>query len=136
MTLPHGSIDCFEQFAKKFLSKFAGVKPPEATCESLFQIKQKFGESTRKYVNRFVAATRLVNGYTEEIAVTAIRMGLKQGGPGSLRFDSHRHNHKTLQDFVSFAEGYIRGEEDAADNQVQMPHTSYTQRQKLEPSNT
>jgi hypothetical protein len=89
-SLPKGSITSFEDFANKFLAKFANVKPPVTACESLFGITQESDETTRHYVNRFVAAARTVKGFNDQIAVTAIRLGLKPGGPGSLRFDAHK----------------------------------------------
>jgi hypothetical protein len=113
-SLPRGSITSFEDFANKFLAKFANVKPPVAACESLFGVVQEPNETTRRYVNRFVAIARTVKDFNDQIAVTALRLGLKPGGPGSLRFDSHKRTFSSLQEFVHFAEGYIRGEEDAA----------------------
>ena len=39
----------------------------------------------------------------------AIKKGLRRGPP---RFDSHKHTFQTLQEFLVFAEGYAKGEED------------------------
>jgi hypothetical protein len=64
------------------------------------------------FVNRFIQKSRKIQNLNEEFAVAAIKKGLRKGGPGTLRYDACRKNVKTLRDFVAFAEGYIRAEED------------------------
>ena len=53
-----------------------------------------------------------VDPLNDEIAVIAIRQGLKKGGPGTPRHDAHQRQFHTLQEFLVFLENYIRAEED------------------------
>jgi hypothetical protein len=54
-----------------------------------------------------------VHNYSDDFALAAIRNGLQPGGAGTLRYDAFKRDFKTLQEFLIFAEGYIRAEEDA-----------------------
>lgn len=37
--LPRGSIKSFEDFAKKFMERYTGVRPPKVTCDALLDIR-------------------------------------------------------------------------------------------------
>ena len=85
----------------------------------MFDIVQGAEEPTRKYVDRFLEASKNVKGYDDKLAILALRRGLQKG---NLRFESHKHEFATLQEFVQFAGAYIRGEEDAAsEEEVEVP---------------
>jgi hypothetical protein len=110
MKLPRGSIHAFEDLAKVFLARYTAVRPPRVTCDSLLEIRQGANEGTRTFVDRFVRVSRTVHNYSDDFALAAIRNGLQPGGAGTLRYDAFKRDFKTLQEFLIFAEGYIRAE--------------------------
>src|SRR5664279_3910716 len=112
IALPRESIQNFKHLARAFLERYTVIKPPQITSEMLLDIVQEPGERTRTFVNLFIQKSRKIQNLNEEFAVAAIKKGLRKGGPGTLRYDACRKNVKTLRDFVAFAEGYIRAEED------------------------
>ncbi|XP_078170108.1 uncharacterized protein LOC144564380 [Carex rostrata] len=112
INLPKGSVKKFEDLAKAFLAQYIVIKRPRVTCEMLFDLSQGSSERTRSFVNRFVEASRKVLDLNEEVAVAALRKGLRRGGVGTLRHDAYVRDIRTLGEFLNFAEGYIRAEED------------------------
>jgi hypothetical protein len=60
------------------------------------------------------------------LALAAIKKGLRDWGPGTLRFSSLAKNFKTLQQFLVFKEGFMRGEEDAEEHLLYRDHPKGT----------
>ncbi|CAL1413156.1 unnamed protein product [Linum trigynum] len=58
--LEEGRIECFEQFAELFLSKFASRKRRTLTRGALFKIKQKDGEALREFYDRWISVAMAV----------------------------------------------------------------------------
>jgi hypothetical protein len=54
---------------------------------------------------------RRIKNYSDELDLIALQRGLRNGGPGTLKYDSYRKNCRTFNKFLSFAEGYMRGED-------------------------
>ena len=110
--LPQGSIKSFPDFANAFLKRYAGIKGPRISCESLLSLKQGDRETLKEFVKRFTDAAKRVDTLNDKLAVIVIRQGLKKGGPGTPRHDAHQHEFQTLQEFLAFLENYVRAEED------------------------
>jgi hypothetical protein len=83
-------------------------------CDSLFELIQGHNEKTRAYVNRFIKDSRKVHNYNEKLVLAAVKKGFRDRDPGTLHFCSMAQNFITLQQFLLFTKGFIRGEEDAA----------------------
>jgi Retrotransposon gag protein len=81
MRLLKRSINNFREFLKVFLARYANFQTPRKSCDSLFKIIQGHKEKTRVYVNRFIKASRKVHNYNEELALAAIKKGLRDRGP-------------------------------------------------------
>ncbi len=54
--LPEGSIQNFEQFGKMFLEQYKGNCPQWMTIVDL-HLEQRYDESTRQFLDRFVEVT-------------------------------------------------------------------------------
>ena len=113
MRLPRGSIRTFKDLATAFFSRYDTMRPPRVTCDVLIGMKQERGESTRKFIARFTQAMRGIQNCNDELALAAARKGLQKGGPGTLRYDSYKREFQNFQEFLTFAEGYMRADEDA-----------------------
>ncbi|CAL1353738.1 unnamed protein product [Linum trigynum] len=50
-----GRIECFEQFAELFLSKFASRKRRTLTIGALFKVRQREGEALREFYDRWIS---------------------------------------------------------------------------------
>jgi hypothetical protein len=74
-------------------------------------MKQGSNERTRAYIHRFTKVMRKIENYFDELALMAMQRGLRNGGPGTLKYDSYRKNCKTFNKFLTFVEGYMRGED-------------------------
>jgi hypothetical protein len=103
----------FTDFVKVFLALYANFQALKKSYDSLFELIQGRNEKTRAYVNRFIKVSRKVYNYNEKLALVAVKKGLRDRGPGTLRFSSMAQNFTFLQQFLLFAEGFMRGEEDA-----------------------
>lgn len=112
MGLARGSIYGFDDLAKAFLTRYALIRPPQVTCDMLFDIVQGSREGTRSFITRFMETARRVQNLNEGLALTALRKGLRKEGPATLRYDSHIRKIESLGEFVEFAQGYIQAEED------------------------
>jgi Retrotransposon gag protein len=112
MRLLKRSITNFGDFIKVFLAHYANFQAPRKYYDSLFELVQGLKKKTRTYVNRFIKVSRNVHNYNEELSLAAIKKGLRDRGPGTLRFSSMAQNFKNLQYFLLFTEGFMRGEED------------------------
>jgi Retrotransposon gag protein len=97
MRLPKRSITNFGDFIKVFLAHYANFQAPRKSYDSLFELVQGRKKKTRIYVNRFIKASRKIHNYNEELALTAIKKGLRDRGPSTLRFSSMAQNFKNLQ---------------------------------------
>ncbi|XP_078153001.1 uncharacterized protein LOC144548163 [Carex rostrata] len=115
MRLPRKSINRFDDLVKAFLTRYLAVRQPRVTCEMLFDIEQGPKEGTGKFLERFMHASRKVHDLNEEVAIAALRKGLRRGGVGTLRHDAHLKEIHTLGEFLKLAEGYIRAENDVRD---------------------
>ena len=78
MKFPPGSIRSFEDFMNMFLKRYAGIKGPRASCDSLLSIKQGDRETLKTYVKRFTDAAKRVDSLNDDFAVIAIRQGLRK----------------------------------------------------------
>ena len=116
--LPQGSIKTFSDFATVFLKRYSRIKGPRISCESLLSIKQEGRETLKDFVKRFTDAAKRVDSLNDDLAVIAIRQGLKKGGPGTPRHDAHQHKFQTLQEFLVFLENYVRAEEDCGPSET------------------
>jgi Retrotransposon gag protein len=110
VSLPKGSIPDFATLTQRFLARFETIKKSEITYDSLLSIKQGPREPTRQHVNRFVESAYRVSDFDDKIAVLALRKGLLKC---PLRFEACKHVFPTLREFVTFANAYIQGKEDA-----------------------
>jgi hypothetical protein len=113
MQLPKSYISNFVDFLKVFLVYYANFQAPQKSCNSLFELIQGCNEKTRAYVNCFIKPSRKVHNYNEELALIAVKKSLRDRGPNTLRFSSIAQNFTTLQQFLLFTKGFMRGEEDA-----------------------
>ena len=95
-----------------FYKRYAGLRKPRILCASLFNQIQGVQETLAAYVHRFMDAARRVEDFNDDVAVAAIRQGLRRGGPGTPRHDAHQREFRTLQEFMLFLESYLRTEED------------------------
>ena len=57
--LPEGSIQSFEQFGRMFLEQYKGNCPQQMTIADL-HLEQRYGESTRQFLDRFTEVTEQV----------------------------------------------------------------------------
>jgi hypothetical protein len=55
---------------------------------------------------------RKIENYSDELALIALQRGLRNGGPGILKYDSYRKNIKIFNKFLAFVEGYMRSKND------------------------
>ena len=62
--LPQGSIKSFSDFANAFLKRYAGIKGPRVSCESLLSIKQGDRETLKDFVKRFTDMAKKVDPST------------------------------------------------------------------------
>jgi hypothetical protein len=95
-----------------FLAHYANFQVPQKSCDSLVELIQGRNEKTRAYMNRLIKASRKVHNYNEELALVVVKKGLRDRGPSTLYFSSMTQNFTTLQQFLLFAEGFMRVEED------------------------
>jgi Retrotransposon gag protein len=110
-TLSPGSIRSFDDFTDLFLERYSHIKIPWVTVESLLDMKQSPTEWTRAYIYRFTRVMRNIENYSDELALIALQRGLRNGGPDTLKYDSYQKNCITFNKLLSFAKGYIRGED-------------------------
>lgn len=59
--------------------------------------------------------SRKVQDLNEEVAIAALRKGLRRGGVGTLRHNAHLKEIKTLGEFLKLAKGYVPADNDARD---------------------
>ena len=128
--LPAGCITCFEDFMRLFYKRYAGLRRPRVLCTSLFSYVQDPQETLSAFVRRFSDTARRVEDFNDDIAIAAIRHGLKKGGPGTPRHDAHQREFRTMQEFMIFLESYIRAEEDCGATIYNPPSSKSTHRQR------
>lgn len=102
MSLPKGFVTNFEDLAKEFLARYIAIKRSKVTCEILFDLTQGMNERTRSFVTRFVETAQKISDLNKEVAVAALRKGLRKGGVGTLRHDAHVKDIQTLGEFLNF----------------------------------
>jgi Retrotransposon gag protein len=107
------SINNFGEFIKVFLARYVNFQTPRKSYYLLFEIVQGRKEKIRAYTSRFIKSSRKVHNYNEKLDLAAIKKGFRDRGPGTLRFNSMAQSFKTLQQFLLFVKGFMRGEEDA-----------------------
>jgi hypothetical protein len=54
---------------------------------------------------------RKIENCSDELTLIVLQRGLRNGGPNTLKYDSYRKNYKTFNKFLTFIEGYMRGED-------------------------
>jgi hypothetical protein len=54
---------------------------------------------------------RKIENCYDEFALIALQRGLRNGGPGTLKYDSYWKNCRNFNKFIIFAEGHEWGEE-------------------------
>lgn len=69
MRLPQWSIKKFDDLIKVFLARYLAIHQPRVTCEMLFNIKQGPKEGTRRFLERFMHASKKVQDLNEEVAI-------------------------------------------------------------------
>jgi Retrotransposon gag protein len=110
-TLSAGSIKSFDEFTDLFLERYNHIKIPRVTIDSLLDMKHGSNERTRAYIHRFTKVMRKIENYSDELTLLALQRGLRNGGHGTLKYDSYQKNYKTFNKFLTFVEDYMRGED-------------------------
>lgn len=77
--LPGGSVPTFGRLCSMFLHHFASSRKHQKSTITLFSIKQQMEESLRAYVKRFNTAMLEVPAASEEIKISAMTQGLREG---------------------------------------------------------
>ena len=75
--LRSGGIHSFEQLEHFFMAHFSTSRKSLRTLDSLFSLKQEENETLRHFMVRFNAATLEVRDLNEDMAISAIKRGLK-----------------------------------------------------------
>ncbi|KAL6211359.1 hypothetical protein ACLB2K_016586 [Fragaria x ananassa] len=69
-SLPSNLIDCFQQLADTFVSRFILRRDGQSTTQ-LFKVKQDRGEELKAFVNRWQGATARVRNFDKSVAEEA-----------------------------------------------------------------
>lgn len=77
--LPERSVSSFGRLSAMFLHHFASSRKHKKGTITLFSIKQRVEEPLREYVKRFTAAMLEVPIASEEILISAMAQGLREG---------------------------------------------------------
>ncbi|KAL4329187.1 hypothetical protein AHAS_Ahas13G0275000 [Arachis hypogaea] len=77
--LPPRSVTCFDDLARKFLTKFSSQKNKVKHASSLLGIKQEVGETLRDYMGRSNKACLEIHNFPTEAIIMALVNGLKEG---------------------------------------------------------
>ena len=76
--LLEGSIQSFKQFGRMFLEKYKGNCPQQMTIVDL-NLEQKYGESTRQFLNQFTEVTKQVQELNSKQVANFFVRGLING---------------------------------------------------------
>ena len=71
------SISSFKDLTRSFVTQFLGGRDHKKPATHLLTVRQKSDESLRNYVVRFNSEALKVEGYSDDIALTAVMAGLK-----------------------------------------------------------
>ncbi|XP_057444406.1 uncharacterized protein LOC130736611 [Lotus japonicus] len=110
-TLPRGSISNFCDFSSKFLGQFSANKIQQGTINERYNIRQREGESLKKYMACYSAASVKVEDEEPRTCALAFKNGLL---PGSLNNKLSRKPARSMAEMLSRASTYILDEEDDA----------------------
>ncbi|KAL2235738.1 UNVERIFIED_CONTAM: hypothetical protein Sindi_1306000 [Sesamum indicum] len=78
-SLPHGSIDSYEQLIQKFSFHFASKKKQKRSATHFFNIRQGEGETLKSFMGRFNNETLEVQDLRIYMMVNILIHGLKKG---------------------------------------------------------
>ena len=84
--IPSNSIGLFSELGVSFVSHFIGGQKYQKSATHLITVKQKEGETLRKFVSRFNGEAVLCDGMDDRVSVTAM-MGCNDSGFWDKIFD-------------------------------------------------
>jgi hypothetical protein len=74
-------------------------------------MKQGPTEKTRAYVHRFTKVMKGIDNCSDKLTLIILQRGLRNGGLRTLKYDSYQKSYRTFTKFLTFAKGYMRGED-------------------------
>nr|XP_019702910.1 uncharacterized protein LOC109505143 [Elaeis guineensis] len=125
--LRSGSIHSFAQLEHSFVAHFSTSQKPPRTSDSLFSLKQGENETLRHFVARFNAATLEVRGLNEDMAVSAMKRGLRSS---RFTYSLDKTLPRTYAELLERAYKYMRADEGASDRRLAEPRGPKEKRRK------
>ncbi|CAH9143682.1 unnamed protein product [Cuscuta epithymum] len=108
-SLPHGSIDEWEDLAQRFLQHFAASKRTKQHYSHLLTVKQKKGEDLKDFVIRWRKESSAVHGADDQTRLAMFQAALRAGEfASSLIRDPPRSYQAALQRADRYADAEIR----------------------------
>ncbi|CAH9133280.1 unnamed protein product [Cuscuta epithymum] len=108
-SLPHGSIDEWEDLAQRFLQHFAASKRTKQHYSHLLTVKQKKGEDLKDFVIRWRKESSAVHGADDQTRFAMFQAALRAGEfASSLIRDPPRSYQAALQRADRYADAEIR----------------------------
>ena len=110
--IPSSSVSLFSELGVSFVSHFIGGQKYRKSATHLITIKQKEGETLRKFVSRFNGEAVLCDGVDDRVSVTAMMGGLQDS---SFLFSLHKKPPTTMAEMMARAQKYINAEDASVD---------------------
>ena len=107
-SLKPGTISSFDQMKREFLGRFIGSKTRKKDKTHLWSLKQGKDETLKKYIDRFSEGMNLVEDFTDNDILSALREGLQEG---ELLTSIIRRAPKTFGEFLARAQEFVNIED-------------------------
>ena len=109
------------------MAHFSTSRKPPRTSDSLFSLKQGENETLRHFVARFNAATLEVRDLNEDMAVSAMKRGLRSS---RFTYSLDKTLPRTYAELLERAYKYMRADEGASDRRLVEPRGPKEKRRK------